>query len=34
MSADPYRTDKTEIRRNFNRAAGSYDRVAALQQNP
>ena len=32
MSEDPYLKDKAEIRRNFNRAAGSYDRVAVLQQ--
>lgn len=32
MSGDPYRRDKASIRRNFERAAGSYDQVAVLQQ--
>lgn len=32
MSDDPYLRDKTGIRRNFNRAAGNYDKVAVLQQ--
>ena len=32
MSGDPYRRDKAGIRRNFERAAGSYDQVAVLQQ--
>lgn len=32
MSDDPYLRDKAGIRRNFNRAAGNYDKVAVLQQ--
>ena len=32
MSGDPYQKDKAGIRRNFDRAAAGYDRVAVLQQ--
>lgn len=32
ISENPYLRNKAEIRRNFNRAAGGYDRVALLQQ--
>ncbi len=32
MTDDVYRRDKARIRRNFNNAAGSYDRIAVLQR--
>lgn len=32
VSGDPYLKDKAGIRRNFNRAAGGYERVAVLQE--
>ena len=32
MNGEPYLRDKTGIRRNFERAAGNYDKVAVLQQ--
>ena len=31
-SAAPHQRDKTGVRRNFDGVAGSYDRVAVLQQ--
>ena len=32
MNSEPYQRDKTGVRRNFDRAAAHYDKVAVLQQ--